>query len=286
MSGQGFTQDNCFSYSAALSFYTLFSVAPIIFISIYVASIFASDVNFQQEVISQFRTFMGPEGAEGVSLLLDNLNQQDQSTFQLIVGIVVLIVTSTNIFVQIQNGFNAIYRVRPKKSKNFIKLIVDRAISLGMIVSLGFLLIIALVVDAAIVFLKGHLEQLFEHISLDLITLIENLILLGVIWVLIYAILHFLPDVSIAPKYKFRASFMVTLLLIIGKFAIGWYIGQSQLSELGGASASIIVLMLWVYYSSIILFFGAEVARGMAVVSGHEIRATAYAERVKYVKVE
>lgn len=284
--GNDFGPDNCYSYSAALSFYTLFSIAPILLISIYVAGIFADDVNFQQEVIAQFESLIGTNGAQGVEVLLDNLENEDQSTFQLIVGIVVLIITATNIFIQMQSGFNNIYQVQPREGKAILKQVIDRAISLGMILSLGFVLIISLILDSLIITLKNSLGQQFGDITVNLLTLTENLILLAIIGGIIYALFHFLPDVRIPKRFKFRASAILATLLFIGKFGISWYIGNSRFSELGGASASIIILMLWVFYSSIILFFGAELIKGMSKVNDVHMRASHYAKKVKTVTVD
>lgn len=281
-----FGPDNCYSYSAALSFYTLFSIAPILLISIYVAGIFANDIDFQQEVIRQFQLMIGPKGAMGVEVLMDNLQDKDQSTFQLIVGVVVLIITATNIFIQMQNGFNSIYQVQPKEGKGVLKQLIDRAISLGMILSLGFVMIISLVLDSLIISLKNALSEHFENFTINLITIGENLILLAVMGLVVYALFHFLPDVRIPRRFKLRVSSILALLLFAGKFGISWYIGNSRFSELGGASASIIILMLWVFYCSIILFFGAELVKAMSRVNDVHMPASHYAKKIKTVTVD
>ncbi len=281
----GFDSDNCFRYSAALSFYTLFSIAPIVLISVYTAGLFA-DFNLQKEVTEQFSKLVGEKGAQGIEVLLESLQDQQQSYFQLIVGVVVLLFSATNIFIQMQGAFNEIYSVRPRQGRGLLKQVLARLISLGMIVSLGFVMIISLVLDSIIMTFKSYLESYFNNTAVLIIAITQNLVMMGLVWSVIFALFHFLPDVKIRKSFKLKGSFIITLLLFIGKFAIGWYIGNSHFNELGGASASIIILMLWVFYSSLIMFFGAELIKGMAKVSGVEFPASGYAVKVKSVKVE
>lgn len=282
----GFDGDNCFRYAAALSFYTLFSIAPIVMISIHAASFFAQDIDFQQEMSNQFERLVGEQGAQGVEVLMESLQDEKRSTFQLVIGVIILLFSATNIFIQLQGAFNDIYNVRPKQGKAIVKQVIDRLTSLGMILSLGFILIISLVLDSIIVSLKGYLSRIFEDATVVLITITENLIMLGIMIGVVYALFHFLPDVRIKKKFKLKGSTLIAVLLLIGKFGISWYIGNSRFSELGGASASIIILMLWVYYSSLILFLGAEMIKGMAKVSNVYLPASHYAVRVKSVTVD
>jgi len=284
--GVHFDADNCYRYSAALSFYTLFSIAPIVYISIYVAGIFASDVDFRQLVSNQLSTIVGESGAKGVTLLLESLENRDQTVIELIIGIFVLLFSATNIFIQIQGSINEIFRVKPREEVGFKKILFDRLTSLGMILSLGFVMLISLVLDSIVVALRNWLERAFTDLTIDLITVGENLVIALLTFAVIYALFKFLPDVKVPKPYLIRAGLVITILLLIGKFGINWYISSSRFSDLGGASASIIILMLWVYYSSYILFFGAELIRAMGTVDGYKFQTSHYASRVKVVRVE
>lgn len=281
-----FITDRCFRFSAALSFYTLFSIAPLIVLAIYVAGIFADDAVVRDEVTSQFRSLIGPQGAEGVRTLMDTLHREDQNTFSLIAGIGILLYSATNIFIQIQTSFNEIFKVKAIEGKSFKKLVIDRLISLGMVLSLGFIMIISLVLDSLVVAFVDFLSESFDILSVALAIIAQYGIILILIYGVIYALIRFLPDVIIPKKFLFRGSFITALLLLIGKFGIGWYIGNSNFSELGGASSGIIILMLWVYYSSVILFFGGELIKAMAKVSDVYIRSARYAKRIKYVELK
>lgn len=278
-----FFDDNCFRYSAALSFYTLFSIAPLVMISIYVAGLVAADVNFQQEITRQFSVLVGERAADGVEVLMATLQHQDQSRFQLVMGTLVLLFSATNIFVQLQGAFNEIYSVQARAGRSVFKQVLDRLISLGMILSLGFLLLASLVIDSVVVSLRHYLFSLLNDAAVILVTLLQNAVLITLVTGVIYALFHFLPDVEIPRRHKLRGSLAVTAMLILGKYAIGLYIGNSNLSQLGGASASVIVLMLWIYYTSLILFFGAELIKAMAAQAGEPLPPRRYATIVRTI---
>lgn len=282
---KNFASDYCFRYSAALSFYTLFSIAPMVMVSVYAAGILASDIDFQGELIRQFTNLVGERGAQGVTVLIDTLDDEETTGFQLLIGSGVLLFSATNIFVQLQSAFNEIFSV-VSSGRGIIKKILDRIISLGIIVSLGLVMILSLVIDSAVVLLQNYLIATYPDIAVFFITLLQYLIIVVLATAEIYALLHFLPDVQLPVKYKLRGCVFITLLLVSGKSAISWYIGTSQFSELGGASSSVIVLMLWVYYSSLIVFFGAELIKSMAAVDEVVLRPKRYAAIVESVVVE
>lgn len=283
---QGLMRDYCFRYSAALSFYALFSIAPMIFLSIYVAGLLATDVDFQQQVTQQFSQLIGERGANGIDVLMNTLDHQEESRLQLITGIAVLVFSATNIFVQIQLAFNDIYGVRAKTGVGFVKQLLDRLISLGIILSLGFLLIISLVLDSVVFSLNNYLLAILNDVAVVVAAITQYILLIALVFGVIYSLFHFLPDVTLPKRYKIRGSFAITAMLLVGKFGISQYIASSNLSELGGASASVIVLMLWVYYSSIILFLGAELIKAMAEIDGKVLHPRRYATRVKTVVVD
>jgi membrane protein len=278
-------EDKCFRSSAALSFYALFSIAPIIYLAVYIASLVASDVDFQRQITEQFSLLVGDKAANGISVLLDTLNQKDQSRFQLIVGMAVLVFSATNIFIQIQTTFNEIYRVQAQVGVGMVKQVLNRVISLGIILSLGFLLIISLVLDSVVIAFRDYLFAILNDAALVVMQLTQVLLTITLVTGVIYAMFQFLPDVYIPKRYKIRGSLLVATMLLLGKYAISFYIGNSKLSELGGASASVIVLMLWIYYTSMILFLGAEAIKGMAEIDGHHLLPRRFATKVRTIVV-
>lgn len=282
---RNFISDYCFRYSAALSFYTLFSIAPMVMISVHAAGIIAADIDFQGEIIRQFTGLVGEQGAQGVTVLIDTLEDEETTGFQLLIGTGVLLFSATNIFVQIQSAFNEIFSV-VSSGRGVIKKILDRVISLGIIASLGLVMILSLVIDSAVVLLQNYLLATFPDLAVFFVSLIQYLVLVSLATIEIYALLHFLPDVHLPVKYKIRGCIFITLLLVFGKSTISWYIGNSQFSELGGASSSVIILMLWIYYSSLIVFLGAELIRAMAAIDDVVLRPKRYASKVESVVVE
>lgn len=229
---KNFTSDYCFRYAAALSFYTLFSIAPMVMISVYAAGILASDIDFQGELIRQFTNLVGERGAQGVTVLVQTLDDEETTGFQLLIGSAVLLFSATNIFVQLQSAFNEIFSV-VSSGRGFIKKLLDRIISLGIVVSLGLVLILSLVIDSAVVLLQNYLVATYPDIAVVFITMVQYLILMLLATLEIYALLHFLPDVQLPIKYKLRGCIFITLALVSGKSIISWYIGNSQFSELG-----------------------------------------------------
>ncbi|MEY4640171.1 MAG: hypothetical protein RLZZ227_165 [Pseudomonadota bacterium] len=280
-----FLGNNCLRHSAALSFYTLFSLAPMVMVSVQVASLFAAEVDFERELVAQFGNLVGERGAEGVTVLIDTLEETDASRFQLLIGAVLLMFSATSIFVQLQEAFNEIFSVIAS-GRGFIKKALDRLISLGIILSLGLVMILSLVIDSSVVLLHKWLSGAFPELAVIFINALQYTVLGLLATLEIYALLNFLPDVHIPREYKVRGCALITLLLVFGKSTIGWYIGSSSLGEIGGASASVIVLMLWIYYSSMIVFLGAEFIKSMAIVDNVVLQPKRYAVRVQSVIVE
>lgn len=285
LSVKNFLADSCFRHSATLSFYTLFSLAPMALISVQVAGFFAADVDFERELVQQFSDLVGPQGAQGVAVLLENLENEETTRFRLIIGAVVLMFSATNIFVQLQAAFNEIFCVKPS-GRGIIKKALDRLVSLGIILSLGLIMIMSLVVDSTMVLLNNWLAASFPGMARYVISFLQYFVLALLGTLEIYALLKFLPDVHIPREYKVRGCAAIAVLLVLGKSAISAYISTNQLSELGGAAASIVVLMLWIYYSSGILFFGGELIRSMAAIDGIALPPKRHAVKVKSVVVE
>lgn len=282
---KNFVGDECLRHSAALSFYTLFSLAPMVMLSVQAASFFAAEVDFQQELVDQFSGLVGEQGAQGITVLLKNLENEATSRVQIIFGIGILMFSATNIFVQLQAAFNEIFAVIAS-GRGFIKKVLDRLISLGIILSLGFIMILSLVIDSSVVLMQNWLVGRFPDVTVVVIGLVQYLVLALLATLEIYALLNFLPDVHLPRRYKVRGCAFIALLLIFGKSGISWYIANSRIGELGGAAASVLVLMLWIYYSSMIVFAGTELIKSMSIVDKVTLYPKRYAVRVQTVMLE
>lgn len=277
---QSFLKNNGFQYSAAVSFYTLFSLAPVILISMYIAGFFVGTESVMVKVTGFLYQLFGEEGTQAVILLLDTLQTEDQNTMNLILGVGFLIFSATTVFIQIRDAFNRIFGVTIKKEVGFSKFILDRVVAFGMILMLGFAMIISLVLDALLIYLFEFLLYSFETAQLMMIGIAGNVLTHLMIFFSLLMMYYMLPEVKLKSRPLVAGSLITTFLLAMGKFGVGMMIGRSSLNQLSGASTSVIVLMLWIYYSSIILFFGVELIRAFTEYGDEEIRPGKYAQKI------
>ncbi len=281
-----FVKDNCFQFSAATAFYSLFSLAPIVVISVYVAGLFFGSESAMAELREFLINNIGEESSKGVMTLAETVQTNDESLLYLILSIVFLIISSTSMLVQLQYSFNQIFKVKPMPEVGVFKVFRDRALAFGMIMLMGAVMILSLIVDSV-------MTALLNIVPIEALT--EQVILIGAvgngfsIMMILFAIMvmfYILPDVRLPRGPLFWGSFITTLLLVFGKFLVGMVIGNSSLTQLSGASSSVIILMLWVYYSGIIIFFGIELVKVLAKSSEGSIEAGKYAHKVEVVELE
>lgn len=280
-----FIEDNGFQYSAAVSFYTLFSLAPIVLISVYTAGFFVGNESVLRELTQFLTENIGPESTDAVLILVETIQTDTQNVLYLLISIVFLVISATTVFVQFKDSFNRIFNVQARPEVGFVKLLIDRLIAFGMIILLGIAMITSLILDTILAVLSNLLLSNFESIQLFMVGLGSNLLTMLLIFFAVLVMFYFLPDVKIKKRPVFVGSLITTILLVLGKFGVGMIIGNSSLNQLTGASASIIILMLWVYYSSIIIFFGIELVKALVEVAEGEIKAGRFARKMKVVYV-
>ena len=280
-----FIEDNCFQYSAAVSFYTLFSLAPIVMISVFLAGFFVGDASVMREMTNFLKETIGKESAEAVILLVETINTDSRNILFLVLSVAFLIVSATTVFIQFKDSFNRIFNVVAKQEVGFAKLFIDRLMAFGMILLLGLAMVLSLALDSTVIWLFDFLLSSFESVQLFLLGFGSNLVTLLMIFFAVLLMFYLLPDVQMRWRPLITGSLITTLLLLVGKFGVGIIIGNSSLNQLSGASSSIIILMLWVYYSSIIIFFGIELVKALAEDGEGEIKAGRFARRVKMVEM-
>ena len=279
-----FLEDNGFQDSAAVSFYTLFSLAPIVMISVYLAGFFIGDGSVLNELTRFLNETVGEESSEAVLLLVETIKTESQNEFYFIISIFFLIVSSTTVFIQFKDSFNRIFRVRAKPEVAYSKILLDRLVAFGMILLLGVAMIVSLILDSLIAGFFDLLLADFESAQILLVGLGSNLLTIAMIFFAILMMFSILPDVKMKWKPLIYGSLITTILLVVGKFGVGMIIGNSSLNKLSGASSSVIILMLWVYYSSIIVFFGIELVKALAEATQGEIKANRFARKIKMVE--
>lgn len=275
-----FVGDNAFRYSAAMAFYTMLSLAPIIILVLGVTSIFVETHVIKTELLSQIRDLIGREGAGIVSTVLRNAEESRQSASATTFGVGVLILGATAVFAQLQDALNEIWGVQTKPKKEVFSFLLTRLVSFGMVLAVGFLLLASLLITTAITTLSTHLsiqlpggESLWEIVDITGSVVIATL--------LFSMIFRFVPDVKIAWGDVLVGAFITALLFTLGKSLIGGYIGRSSVSSVYGAAGSLVVLLFWVYYTSLAVFFGAELAQAYTRFYGSQIEPRRFGMIVK-----
>ncbi len=277
-----FIDDKCPKLGAALSFYTIFSVAPIIVISLSVAALIFGKEAARGELIAQIQGLVGYDGAKVIQTALKNAQYSNQGVITILTGFVALVIGSTVVFVELQDSLNMIWKIKPKPGRNMFKgLIKDRVQSFAMVLGTGFLLLVSLVVSALISSINNYLSMSFFNIPkfiLDTSNIIISLLMTFALFMMIFKVL---PDVHIKWKHVWVGALVTAALFVLGKYLIGLYIGTSSLSSTYGAAGSLVVFLLWVYYSAQILFLGAEFTQVYAIKYGEGIIPTS-----KFMKYE
>lgn len=285
-SGSEFFEDNVLKMSAALAYYTLFAFAPMMVVIISIVQFFYGEDAVQGNVYPQIVGIVGAEAGLQIQQMIQNAAVSGSGTISTIISVIMLIVLATGVFVEIQDSINTIWNLKPKPKKGFVKLILNRVISFSMVVSLGFIMLVALMVNTVIESLTHRLETLFPEAMVYVVYGI-NLILTFAITTLLFAIIFkVLPDAKIEWKTVWGGAIATSILFMLGKFGITLYINYSDVGSTYGAAGSIIILLLWVYYSSLILYFGAIYTKVYAQYTNHKIFPSKYAVFVKHVEVE
>jgi len=284
--GIGFMADQCLKLSAALSYYTIFSLAPMLLVMISVLSIFFGREAIQGQVFSQIHDLVGNDAARQLQEILKNASLSDKSGVAAAVGIGTLLIGATGVFAEIQSSINYIWSIEARPAKGWLKYLKTRLLSFSLILTLGFLLLVSLGVNAIVDLLGQQLAKYFSEASVIFFYVVNLAVTLLVITTLFAVIFKVLPDGKIRWRECFVGAAFTAILFGIGKFGISFYIGQSDLGVTYGASASIIILLTWVYYSSIILYFGAEFTKIYANTQGTNIRPSEHAVLIEKRVVE
>ncbi len=261
------------SLGAALAFYTVFSVAPILIIAVSIAGYVFGATHAQTEVLSQLRGLIGPAGATAIQQLMDSAHYSEKRGFAAAVGVVTLLVGATSVFGELQNALDRIWQSpRRRKEAGWWRFMKSRVLSIGMVLGIGFLLLVSLVSSAVLAAVGGWLGSHFP--ALEVLLPIGNLIIGFAMTVVMFALIYkYIPRESIAWSDVWIGATVTALLFTIGKAMIGVYLGRSSFNSAYGAAGSMVVLLLWIYYSAQIFLLGAEFTRVFAY--RHGSRSTA-----------
>lgn len=277
----GFLNDMALKFSASLAYYTVFSLAPLLLLLISLAGIFLGKDAIQGKVFEELNGLVGNDAALQVQNMIKNLEMSNKSTLSVIIGVVTLILGATTVFGEIQESINIIWQVKPKPKVGWVKMIKNRLLSGSMIVTLGFLLLVSLIVNGALLAMSDRLKVFLPDITVLLFDIISAAISFVVIAILFGVIFKVLPDANIRWRDVRSGAIFTAVLFMIGRFVIGIYISSSGTSSTYGAAGSLIVILLWVYYTAAILYFGAEFTRAYADFNGVSIQPAPFAVHVE-----
>lgn len=282
----GFSDDKVTKLSASLAYYTVFSMGPLLILIISICGIFLGREAMEGEVYRQLEGFMGADTAKSLQDIIKNAAISGGSTIAIIIGAVTLLVGATTVFAEIQDSINTIWGLKPKPKLGLMKMLLNRFLSFSVIVSLVFILLVSLGVTWLIEGLSDRLFRNFEDTSVIVVNVVSQIITLVVISFIFGVIFKVLPDAKIKWRDVALGSIVTAVLFMIGKFGISFYISKSNVGSTYGAAGSLVVLLLWTYYSSIILYFGAEFTKAYAMDFGSPIHPNHYAVTTRQVEVE
>jgi len=267
-----FINDNGFKLAASLSYSMIFSVAPLLVVVISLAGIFWGQQAVEGRIYQQIKDLVGVSPAVQIQDIIRNIQQSRHSVAGAIIGGAILVIGATGVFTEIQGSINFIWCIQAKPKKGWLKFLMNRLLSFSLIVAFGFISMVSLVVNSLMDVLSGYLKKYFTHFTVYLFYGVNFLLALAAIVILFMIVFRILPDAIIKWRDAFTGAVFTGLLFMLGKLLIGIYLGHSNINHLYGAAASIIVILTWVYYSSIILYYGAEFTRSYAILSGGGIR--------------
>jgi membrane protein len=275
-----FSDDKAPRLGAALAYYMIFSIAPLLLIAVAIAGFVLGRKAVQGQVAQQLADVFGETTAKALEQMIRSAARPRSGVIATIIGVITLLLGAAGVVGQLKDALNTIWDVPPKRSAGFIGIIKDRFLSMAMVFATGFLLLVSLIVDTALSALFGHLTNESTAVILQALQLVVSF---GVITVLFAAIFRYLPDIRVPWRDVWFGGAFTAFLFVLGKFLLALYISKAAPGSSYGAAGSLVVLLVWVYWSAQILFFGAEFtqvyARQRGSMTGEPAKAKAPAER-------
>lgn len=269
--GEGFIEDDAWSRAASIAYFTLFSVAPTLLVVIAVAGLAFGQDAAQGAIVGQFSGLMGQQTAEALQGMIRSASDKMSGTLATVLGLIAILLATTGVFGEVQSSLNAVWKAKTRRS-TLTRLVRARIVSLGLVVAFGFVLMVSLAVSAALTALMTFLHGLFPVLETSLIVLdfVLSIVLLSALFAAMYKVL---PDTTISWHDVIVGAIFATLLFAGGKYLIALYIGQSDIASSFGAAGTLIVLLVWIFYSAQIFLLGAEFTRAWACVFGSRCSA-------------
>ncbi len=279
-----FSADNIIKYSASLAYYTVFSIAPLLVVITTLFGFLFGREAMQGQVYEQLNKLVGSRAAIQIQDIIKNIHLSGNNFIATVISVIILLIGATSIFGEIQDSINKIWGLRIKSHKVWWKLILTRLLSFSLILTIGIIMIVSLLLNAVVAAFGKFIARFIAGYSLYFIQISDAILSFIVAAFLFSLIFKILPDAKIRWKDVFFGGFITAIFFTLGKVGISFYLRTSNLMSVYGAAASIIILMVWVYYSSIILYLGAEFTKVYAKLYGKNILPNEYAEWVRTEK--
>lgn len=274
---KGFSQDKVPKLGGSLAYFTIFSLGPMLLVVIFLAGLFLGRQAVEGSLYGQIHELVGPSAAQQVQELIKSASTSGGRGAAAIVGIVTLLIGATSVFTEIQDSINTIWHLKMKPDNAWRTLVKSRLLSFGIVAGVGFLLLVSLAASALMEGLGKKLTELIPWMGVSLMYVLNYGFTLFVAVALFAAIFRVLPAADMRWREVWPGAIVTAILFMLGKFLISFYISTSNVASTYGAAGSLVVLLLWVYYSSLILYFGAEFTRASAERLGSGIHPKAYA---------
>lgn len=280
-----FTSNDSMSFAAGTAFYTIFSLPAFLIIILNLGATLYERSDIREELFTQITNLAGEDSRQTLESILENFSLNTDNTFSATLAILILAFSATTVFVSLQRGINHIWHIKPKPDKGWLKLALNRVLSFSIVLVIGFILMISLVLDAVISYTFGKLDSIFPQYNLELISIAE-IIFSQLILIVIFALMYkILPDAKVRWKDTWTGAIVTAILFILGKFLIGLYMSTNDLSSTYGAAGSLVILLVWIYYSVVIFLFGAQITYYIAKNIGGGIKPKAQAICIEEVDV-
>jgi membrane protein len=259
-----FNVDEPVRMASSTAFFTMFAMAPIIIIIISAVGLVMEEETIRNKAYEELQALIGQQGTGYIKTLVSNFRGTERNIIGTIIGLVIFFLASTTFFIVVQKTLNHIWRIRAKPSHDFLKTLKDRVLSLGLILSLGFILLVSLLVDAGMSILNDFLMRNLPEFTVVIMTIANYLLSFAVVTLIFAMIYKFLPDAIIKWRVVWMGALITAALFTAGKFLIGFLLGSSNIGVMYGAAGSLVIILLWVFYSSMIFYLGAEITQQYA----------------------
>lgn len=268
----GFSDDKVPKLGGSLAYFTIFSIGPMLLVVIYLAGIFLGRQAVEGSLYGQISQLVGPDAARQLQQIIKSASTSKGGVVAGVVGIVTLFIGATSVFAEIQDSINTIWHLKLKPKQSWLQLLLTRLLSFGLIATMGFLLLVSLAVSAIVEGLGQKLASVLSWGGVMLVYIISQAFTLLVAAFLFAVIFKVLPAARVSWREVWPGALITALLFMVGRFAISFYISRSDFGSTYGAAGSLVVLLVWVYYSTLILYFGAEYTRAYITHRGAGIR--------------